>query len=62
MIREFGAMKRILYAMALVAVVAMMPASMSGQQQVKNLLNAEFALSQFFVDSVNEEKLDENDL
>ena len=48
-------MKRILYAMALVAVVAMMPASMSGQKQLKKLMNAEFAISQFYVDSVNED-------
>lgn len=53
-------MKRILYAMALVAVVAMMPASMSGQKQLKKLMNAEFAISQFYVDSVNEDKLVED--
>lgn len=53
-------MKRILYAMALVAVVAMMPTSMSGQKQLKKLMNAEFAISQFYVDSVNEDKLVED--
>ena len=53
-------MKRILYAMALVAVVAMMPANMSGQKQLKKLMNAEFAISQFYVDSVNEDKLVED--
>lgn len=53
-------MKRILYAMVLVAVVAMMPASMSGQKQLKKLMNAEFAISQFYVDSVNEDKLVED--
>lgn len=46
--------------MALVAVVAMMPASMSGQKQLKKLMNAEFAISQFYVDSVNEDKLVED--
>ena len=40
---------------------AMMTAvSVSGQEQLKKLINAQFAISQFYVDSVNDDRLVED--
>ena len=40
---------------------AMMTAvSVSGQKQLKKLINAQFAISQFYVDSVNDDRLVED--
>ena len=34
--------------------------SVSGQKQLKKLINAQFAISQFYVDSVNDDRLVED--
>ena len=50
-------MKRlaILFCIALTSVL--LAEGIEGQKQLKKLINAEFAISQFYVDSVNTDKL-----
>ncbi len=52
-------MKRLLLFIAAAAIVAT-SAMASGEKALKKLMNAEFAISQFYVDSVNENKLVED--
>ena len=53
-------MKKILFLIVAVLAISATTASMSGQKHLKKLMNAEFAISQFYVDSVNEDKLVED--
>ena len=51
------AIKRILFTAVTMTVLAF---NISGQEHLKKLMNAEFAISQFYVDSISEDKLVED--
>ena len=51
------AIKRILFTAVIMTVLAF---NISGQEHLKKLMNAEFAISQFYVDSISEDKLVED--